>query len=109
LALKAPPSGYAATNLKPRYIAAERLIRLSLHNKAEPYFGKRATNRFDDPKRRFGTCYFGLTLGVAFAETVLHDEVAVDGVFHIAPEEFERRHVVEFDGDELTLAPVFGT
>jgi hypothetical protein len=108
LPLKAPPSGYPATNLKPRYITAERLIRVSLHDRGEPHFGKGAANRFDDPKRRFGTCYFGLTLGVAFAETVLHDEVAVDGVFHIAPEEFERRHVVEFDGDELALANLTG-
>lgn len=65
-------------------------------------------NRFDDPAHSFGTCYLGLSPGAAFAETVLHDEVAVDGLFRIAPEEIKRRYVVKFGGEPLTLANLTG-
>ncbi len=53
------------------------LIRVSNHNTGEPYFGKSGWNRFDDPhlvlSARYGTSYFGESLSVAVAETLLHD------------------------------------
>jgi hypothetical protein len=49
-----------------------RLVRLSRYPATEPYFGKRARDRFDDPKGKFGVCYAADSLETAFAETVLH-------------------------------------
>ena len=74
-----PPRNLSALPLQTIAIAPAKLFRVSRHHTGEPFFGKRAANRFDDPSkpahRRFGTCYFGLSLVVAIAETVLHDEI----------------------------------
>ncbi|MFH5252968.1 RES domain-containing protein [Burkholderia semiarida] len=68
-------------------------------------------NRFDDPRkrRRYGTSYFGFDLHCAFAETVLHDEVAdlVLGGFPLVTTELDR-HVLSFDGAPLTVAVLHG-
>jgi hypothetical protein len=37
------------------------------------FFGKAAANRFDDPVRKFGVLYVGLSPEAAFAETLLRD------------------------------------
>ncbi len=37
----------------------------------------------------FRTCYFGMSLSVAIAETVLHDAVPVNGAFPVASTELE--------------------
>ena len=57
-------------------------------------------NRFDDSRTRkagrFGTCYCGFDLETAIAETVLHDEVPVGGVFRLSAGDFASRFVVRF-------------
>jgi hypothetical protein len=71
-----------------------------------------AGNRFDDrspvKSKRFGTCYCGLDLEVAIAETILHDEMPDRGHFKIAYSEFSNRHLVRFAGDKLVLANLTG-
>jgi len=88
------------------------LVRVSAHASGEPHFGRRGANRFDDPRLpesgRFGTCYLGRSVVVAIAETVLHDEVAVNGEFKVALDELQRRYVVTFTGSTLTLADCTG-
>ncbi|WP_260428384.1 RES family NAD+ phosphorylase [Burkholderia sp. Bp9031] len=77
----------------------------------EPYFGKAGGNRFDDsrPRRRYGTSYFGFDLRCAFAETVLHDEVAdlELGGFPLVTTELDR-YVFSFDGAPLNVAVLHG-
>ncbi|MBH9665590.1 RES family NAD+ phosphorylase, partial [Burkholderia multivorans] len=76
-----------------------------------PYFGKSGGNRFDDPRkrRRYGTSYFGFDLHCAFAETVLHDEVAdlAAGGFPLVTTELER-FVLSFTDSPLTVAVLHG-
>ncbi len=93
-------------------VRPEKLFRITRHASGEPYFGRTGANRFDDrssvKSRRFGTCYFGLSLEVAMAETILHDEMPVRGKFLIAAQEIESRHLVRFKGDPLTLVDLTG-
>ncbi len=88
------------------------LVRLSRFNTGEPYFGRSKANRFDDPRfdtasQRFGTCYFGLSLAGAFAETVLRNRTAAGGGFSLTASELER-YVIGFEGDSLQVAALFG-
>ncbi|MGA7951010.1 MAG: RES family NAD+ phosphorylase [Thiobacillaceae bacterium] len=112
MALTAPPRKPSNIHLGQVSLDPGRLIRISNHTTGEPYFGRSGANRFDDYRKpiskRFGTCYFGLSLSVAFAETVLHDEVAVDGKFKIAEDLLETRQVVSFSGTDLILANMTG-
>lgn len=107
-----PTRAFAKCPLVTVSISPSNVFRISRHKSGEPYFGKSGANRFDDPglpkSKRFGTCYCGLTLGVAFAETVLHDEVPMDGHFDLAPESIESRYVVQFAGEDLILADLTG-
>jgi hypothetical protein len=100
--LPLPPRGLSTVPLRTVEIAPFRLFRVSPYTSGEPYFGRSASNRFDDPSRskskRFGTCYLGDSLEVAIAETVLHDEMPVAGQFMLAVGELERRHCIRFDG-----------
>ncbi len=84
----------------------------SIEMTGEPYFGKTANNRFDDrskpKKNRFGTCYFGLDLETAIAETVLPDEMPVKGTFSIAYTEIDSRYLVRFKRGSLMLANLTG-
>lgn len=93
-------------------VPVSALYRISRFETGEPFFGNAAANRFDDPSRtrttRFGTCYFGLDVPTAIAETVLHDEVARAGKFAISYAEFASRHLHRFTGAELTLADLTG-
>jgi hypothetical protein len=94
-------------------LAASKLYRISRFASGEPYFGRSGANRFDDPsttkKHRFGTCYFGLSLTVAVAESVLHDEMPNRrGEFEIAAQEFEDRYLVRFTGGDLVLVNLTG-
>ena len=112
MALSAPPRSFSKVQLVPVPLGAGALIRVSRFSSGEPYFGRSAANRFDDYRKakskRFGTCYFGLSFPVAFAETVLHDEIPVKGKFKIAVEELENRHVICFSGSSLQLADMTG-
>ncbi len=110
--LKLPPAGFASQPLLTLPQDPADLVRVSAHASGEPYFGRRGANRFDDPRLpesdRFGTCYLGRGIVVAMAETVLHDEVAVNGEFKVALDELTRRYVVSFTGSALTLANCTG-
>lgn len=101
-----------ALTLEPIDVNAKDLVRISRFSSGEPYFGRTAANRFDDPRRiggrRFGTCYAGLSLASAFAETVLHDEMPEDGHFWAPPEALTSRFVVRFDDQRLKLANMTG-
>jgi hypothetical protein len=76
--LRAPPSNFSSQPLTVIEVDPATLLRISKFSSGEPHFGTTAGNRFDDPRtsvrRRFGTHYAGLSLRVAFAETILHDE-----------------------------------
>jgi hypothetical protein len=108
-----PPRNLAQIQIQTLQVQPSALYRISRHNSGEPFFGTSGSNRFDDPtrikKRRFGTCYLGLGLEVAIAETVLHDEMPNRGRFEIAVQEIENRHCVRFSGKPLTLIDLTGT
>lgn len=111
--LKPPARSLQRLTLSTRSIAASSLYRISRYSTGEPYFGKSAGNRFDDhttPRsHRFGTCYFGFDLETAIAETVLHDELPVDGKFSVAYSDFASRQLVRFRaGESLVLANLAG-
>lgn len=112
--LPQPPRRLDRLPIRTVQLAPSRLHRISRRSSGEPFFGRSASNRFDDPSRtrskRFGTCYLGLGLEVAIAETVLHDEMPIDGGFEIAASELESRFCVRFAGGSLlTLADLTGT
>jgi hypothetical protein len=111
--LQPPPADYSAWNLKTKEVGAATLYRISGHSSGEPYFGRAADKRFDDPNptatARYGVCYLGQRLGGAFAETVLHNEVPVGGEFTIAETELTRRFLVRFEAaSRLVLANFAG-
>ncbi|MBP0717805.1 RES family NAD+ phosphorylase [Burkholderia sp. AcTa6-5] len=107
----APGEHFASATLVTHEVAPTALVRISRYATGEPYFGKSGGNRFDDPRkrRRYGTRYFGFDLRCAFAETVLHDEVAdlVPGGFPLVTTELDR-YVLSFDGAPLTVAVLHG-
>ena len=104
--LAAPGEHFASATLTTREVAPTDLVRISRYATGEPYFGRSGGNRFDDPRkrRRYGTSYFGFDLHCAFAETVLHDEVAdlAFGGFPLVTTELDR-YVLSFDGAPLTV------
>jgi RES domain len=108
-----PPRNLASIPISTVQVSPSRLYRISRFNSGEPFFGRSASNRFDDPDRtkskRFGTCYLGFSLEVAIAETILHDEMPVKGHFDVAAQEIEGRHCVRFRGEPLTLVDLTGT
>ncbi|MCA0242117.1 MAG: RES family NAD+ phosphorylase [Proteobacteria bacterium] len=108
-----PPRRLDRFAIRAVQLAPAKLWRISRHPSGEPFFGRSASNRFDDPgrpqRRRFGTCYLGLSLEVAIAETVLHDEMPRNGRFEIAATELESRYCVRFaGGTPLVLADLTG-
>ena len=112
--LPEPPRRLSSLAIRTVQLASSRLYRVSRHASGEPFFGRSASNRFDDPtrtqSRRFGTCYLGLSLEVAIAETVLHDEMPANGRFKIAADELESRYCIRFAGSgPLSLADLTGT
>jgi hypothetical protein len=108
-----PGPGFATTPLDIEMVPSEALYRVSGHDSGEPFFGRSGANRFDDPNRvkskRFGTCYLGLSLKVAFAESVLHDLEPSQGTFYLPDTEITRRFALSFTGPELRLANLTGT
>ena len=112
MALLPPPRRFAQSELHVDVVRAADLFRISSYAKREPHFGRSGANRFDDDRTRqagrFGTCYCGLALSVAFAETVLHDEVPVSGRFAVAEASLTARFVVTFQDAELVLADLTG-
>ncbi len=98
--------------LPTKSVRAKGLYRVSRHSSGEPYFGKTANNRFNDrsspKKKRYGSCYLGLDLETAIAETVLHDEMPVKGTFPIAYMEIDSRYLVRFKRGLPLLANLTG-
>jgi hypothetical protein len=111
--LQPPGSDFLQLTLDVELIDPALLYRVSRHASGEPYFGRSRGNRFDDPtwKRadRFGTCYLGLDLTVAMAESLLHDVEPGGGRFAVALSEIEGRYVHRFHGPALRLANLTGT
>lgn len=113
MALRPPARNFGLVTLPTRTVSAARLYRVSRFATGEPYFGKAASNRFDDRSsvrsRRYGTCYFGLDLETAIAETVLHDEIPVRGRFSVAYSDFASRQQIRLkSGGSLVLADLTG-
>jgi hypothetical protein len=108
-----PPRGLAARSVRTVEVLPSKLYRISRYGSGEPFFGRSTSNRFDDPSRVkarcYGTCYLGLSLEVAIAETVLHDEMPVKGRFEVAATEIESRYCVRFKGNPLVLIDLTGT
>ena len=90
-----PPRDLASIPLRTVELPPAKLLRISRFGSGEPFFGRAAANRFDDPgrvkSRRFGTCYLGCSLEVAIAETLLHDELPQAGRFSVRVTESESR------------------
>ena len=86
--LAMPPAALSSTAFKATIVKPERLFRVSEYTVDKPYFGWSGRNRFDAPrpaKPVFGASYLGMSLHVAVAESLLHDEEPVDGRFLVAP------------------------
>jgi hypothetical protein len=90
--LKPAGPDFPLTPLDIEMVSPALLYRVSSHDSGEPFFGRSGGSRFDDAAkvvaRRFGTCYLGLSLTVAFAESVIHDvEPTRSTVFCTCPDE----------------------
>jgi hypothetical protein len=88
-------------------------VRISQHPAGEPYFAASGANRFDAPGCLAGTpefraCYFGFSLEVAVAESLLHDEIPVDGAFRFSLAALEQRYVHRFSGKMLRVLDLTG-
>lgn len=113
--LAPPPPGLATDDSLPvTRVLPRRLVRISQYPAGEPYFGASGSNRFDAPgclagAPEFRSCYFGFSLEVAVAESLLHDELPVDGEFRFSMAALELRHVHRFSGSMLRLLDLTGT
>jgi len=107
--LSAPDSGFDSLSLDIEQIDPSALFRISAHATGEPYFGRSGGNRFDDPAKEYGTCYAGLSLITALAESLLHDLIPRSGKYLVAVEDIERRFVHSFGGAPLRLANLTGS
>lgn len=85
---KAPPRNLSHTSLTTKTVRAKDLYRVSRYASGEPYFGKTASNRFDDRSKT--------------------DEMPVKGTFSIAYTEIDSRYLVRFKRDSLVLANLTG-
>lgn len=115
--LQPPPVDIKSRNLDIVLVSPASLCRVSRHNTGEPHFGRTGDCRFDDAQpnvaKRFGTCYLGFNLIVAFAESVLHNlEPGANG-FSVPTTEVSSRFALSFKasrkGASLTLAKLYGT
>lgn len=107
-----PAADFGDLPLQVRKVSVTTLKRIGRHRTGEPYFGRHGAYRFDDPGKHFGTCYCGQHLDTAIAETVLHDDIPVQGQFHIAQSDIAARYLVTFaagaQGGVLRLADLTG-
>lgn len=113
-ALAPPPAALALDrNLPVLRLLPRRLVRISRYPTGEPYFGSSGVNRFDAPGSLTGTpefrcCYLGLSLDVAIAESLLHNEVAVNGEFRFSYRALDQRYVHRFTGSALRVLDLTG-
>lgn len=67
-----PPPDFATRRLPTEAImVGSRLIRIHRNSFGPLFFGSTGGNRFDDPARTYGVCYFATSIEGAFAETCL--------------------------------------
>lgn len=70
----APPRDFATRELPVETVpVGVRLARIHHVDYDSLHFGSTLNNRFDDPRKIFGVCYFAKTLEGAFAETFLRE------------------------------------
>lgn len=108
-----PPAVLANGNFRHVEFASDRLVRISAFHTGEPYFGISGNNRFDAPgaasgNPQFAVCYFGTSLQLAMAESILHDEMPVEGAFHLTRSQIDDRYALYFSGDALRLLDLSG-
>lgn len=108
-----PPAQLATEKFSKKYVDPARLVRISSYLTGEPYFGQSGRNRFDAPgalagRPEYGICYFGTDLELAMAESILHDEMPVNGVFQLTREHLENRYALYFGGAALHLLDLTG-
>lgn len=112
MALSAPAKNFNSLSLPTRQVRVDKLRRISRHDCGEPYFGRRGVYRFDDPEKRYGTCYCGFDLDTAIAESLLHDELPENGIFEIAQTQLTTQFLVRFSptapNGVLTVADLTG-
>jgi hypothetical protein len=110
--LAPPPKNFNALSLPTKQVRIDALRRITGLKSGEPYFGRRDVYRFDDIKKSYGTCYCGLDLDTAVAETLLHDQLPENGGFDVAHSQFTGKYLVRFApapaGGALTLADLTG-
>jgi hypothetical protein len=94
--------------LKVVNIDAKRLVRISSHPTGEPHFGKSANHRFDDPEQIYRTCYGGLTLGTAVAESILHDLEPLHGGYDLTADKVCNTFAHNFAADPVRIADLAG-
>lgn len=108
-----PGANFSKLPLDIQLLNPSVLYRVSTHDTGEPYFGRSRGNRFDDPEakkvNRFGTCYLGLNLTVAIAESLLHNAEPENGRFEVPMSAIDARYVFRFSGPALRLANITGT
>ncbi|MET0964219.1 MAG: RES family NAD+ phosphorylase [Noviherbaspirillum sp.] len=117
LHLEAPPADINSRNLDIALVPPASLCRVSRHSTGEPYFGRTGDCRFDDAQpdvtKRFGTCYLGFNLTVAFAESVLHNLEPDASGFSVPTTEVSSRFALSFkaprESATLKLAKLYGT
>lgn len=115
--LKIPPADIGCRALEIARVSPASLYRVSRYHVGEPHFGRTASCRFDDAQtdigKRFGTCYLGFDLTVAFAESVLHDLEPDSYGFSVPTSEVTSRFALSCKaakrGAKLRLAKLYGT
>lgn len=113
--LRLPEPGSFERLLQEYRVPVAALQRLSRYPKREPFFS-RGRFRFDGSPAgqggSFGTCYAGLSLDVAFAESVIHEASWWhEGRFQVPAVSVDSRHRVLFQrpaAPELVLADFTG-
>jgi hypothetical protein len=108
-----PPPILFDTALPKQYLHPSSLVRVSAYTEGEPYFGVSGNNRFDAPGcadgfPEYAICYLGTSLEVALAESILHDEVPVQGMFRLTAAHVLQRYALYFDGEPLHLLDLTG-
>lgn len=108
-----PPAALSTEKFPKKYLDPAHLIRISSYHTGEPFFGKSGHNRFDAPGASTGTpeygiCYFGTDLEVAMAESILHDEMPVNGRFQLTRSHLDDRYALYFAGSTLHLLDLSG-
>jgi hypothetical protein len=111
--MRAPEPGTFEHLLQPVEVPVHRLVRLSRRPATEPWWGRAASGRFDDPLHQFGVCYAADQVATAFAETVIHESSAWhQGSWVVAEADLTSRWVMSFQRParpQLLLADLTGT